>query len=39
MGQVHGALAALPYLRQQRQAAYISVTSVEALAALPLQSV
>jgi len=39
LGQAYGAMVALPYLRRQLQAAYISVTSVEALAALPLQSV
>lgn len=39
LGQAYGAMVAIPYLRQQPQGAYISVTSVEALAALPLQSV
>jgi NAD(P)-dependent dehydrogenase (short-subunit alcohol dehydrogenase family) len=38
MGQVYGAMAALPYLRQQGQGALIHITSVEAHRSLPLQS-
>ena len=37
MGQVHGAKAALPHLRQQG-GAMISISSVESLSALPLHS-
>jgi NAD(P)-dependent dehydrogenase (short-subunit alcohol dehydrogenase family) len=38
MGQVHGAMAALPYIRRERRGALIHVTSVEARRSLPLQS-
>jgi len=38
LGQVHGALAALPYLRQGGGGALISVSSVEAIVSLPLNS-
>ncbi len=38
MGQVYGAMVALPHLRQQGQGALIHVTSVEARRSLPLQS-
>lgn len=38
LGQVHGALAALPHLRREGRGALIHVTSVEARRALPLQS-
>jgi NAD(P)-dependent dehydrogenase (short-subunit alcohol dehydrogenase family) len=36
LGQVHGALAALPYLRKEGRGALIAVSSVESLVALPL---
>lgn len=38
MGQVYGAMAALPHLRQEGRGALIHVTSVEARRSLPLQS-
>jgi len=38
LGQVYGAMAALPYLRQEGRGALIHVTSVEARRSLPLQS-
>ncbi len=38
MGQVYGAMVALPYLRQTGQGALIHVSSVEARRAMPLQS-
>ncbi len=38
MGQVHGAMAALPYLKQQGQGALIHVSSVEAKRSLPYHS-
>ncbi|HEY0076921.1 MAG TPA: SDR family oxidoreductase [Abditibacteriaceae bacterium] len=38
LGQIHGALAALPYLRQRGQGALIHVSSVESTVSLPLQS-
>lgn len=38
MGQVYGAMVALPYLRQTGQGALIHVSSVEARRSLPLQS-
>lgn len=38
LGQVYGAKAALPYLKQNGQGALIHVTSVEAVRSLPLQS-
>ncbi len=38
LGQVHGAMAALPWLRREGRGALIHVTSVEALRALPYQS-
>lgn len=38
MGQVYGAMAALPHLRQAGRGAMIHVTSVEAHRSLPLQS-
>lgn len=38
MGQVYGAMAALPYLRQAGQGAFISVSSMEGRRALPFQS-
>nr|WP_199305769.1 SDR family oxidoreductase [Pseudanabaena sp. FACHB-2040] len=38
MGQVYGAMVALPYLRQTGQGALISVGSVEGHRSLPLQS-
>ncbi|MCU0532981.1 MAG: SDR family oxidoreductase [Hydrococcus sp. Prado102] len=38
MGQVYGAMAALPYIRREGRGALIHVTSVEARRALPLQS-
>jgi NAD(P)-dependent dehydrogenase (short-subunit alcohol dehydrogenase family) len=38
MGQVYGAMVALPHLRQQGQGALIHITSVEARRSLPLQS-
>lgn len=38
MGQVYGAMAALPHLRRTGQGALIHITSVEARRSLPLQS-
>jgi NAD(P)-dependent dehydrogenase (short-subunit alcohol dehydrogenase family) len=38
LGQVHGAMAALPHLRREGRGALIHVSSVEARRALPLQS-
>ncbi|MBW4617776.1 MAG: SDR family oxidoreductase [Cyanosarcina radialis HA8281-LM2] len=38
MGQVYGAMAALPYLRQEGRGALIHVSSMEGRRALPLQS-
>ena len=38
MGQVYGAMAALPYLRQTGQGAFISISSMEGRRALPFQS-
>src|SRR3954454_24484300 len=38
LGQVHGALAALPYLRAAGQGALISISSVESRVALPLHA-
>jgi NAD(P)-dependent dehydrogenase (short-subunit alcohol dehydrogenase family) len=38
MGQVHGAMAALPFIRRQGRGALIHISSVEARRALPLQS-
>ncbi len=38
LGQVHGALAALPYLRKEGRGALIALSSVESLVALPLHS-
>lgn len=38
MGQVHGAMAALPYLKQEGRGALIHISSVEGRRALPLQS-
>lgn len=38
MGQVYGAMAALPHLRREGRGALIHVTSVEAHRSLPLQS-
>ena len=38
LGQVHGALAALPHLRQAGQGALISISSVESIASLPLHA-
>lgn len=38
MGQVYGAMVALPYLRQQGGGAFISVSSMEGRRALPFQS-
>jgi NAD(P)-dependent dehydrogenase (short-subunit alcohol dehydrogenase family) len=38
MGQVHGAKAALPYLRREGRGALICISSVEARFAMPLQS-
>jgi NAD(P)-dependent dehydrogenase (short-subunit alcohol dehydrogenase family) len=38
MGQVHGAMAALPHLRRTGQGALIHISSVEARRSLPLQS-
>src|SRR5690606_26156298 len=37
MGQVHGAKAALPYLRREGRGALIHVSSIEAIRALPYQ--
>ena len=38
LGQVHGALAALPHLRQAGQGALISISSVESVVSLPLHA-
>lgn len=38
MGQVYGAMVALPHLKREGRGAFISITSVEARRALPLQS-
>jgi NAD(P)-dependent dehydrogenase (short-subunit alcohol dehydrogenase family) len=38
MGQVYGAMAALPYLKQEGRGSLIHITSVEARRSLPLQS-
>ncbi|MUG96403.1 SDR family NAD(P)-dependent oxidoreductase [Scytonema sp. UIC 10036] len=38
MGQVHGAMAALPYLKQEGRGALIHISSVEGVRSLPLQS-
>ncbi len=38
MGQVYGAMAALPHLRREGQGALIHITSMEARRSLPLQS-
>ncbi|MDF5729225.1 MAG: SDR family oxidoreductase [Rhizonema sp. PD38] len=38
MGQVHGAMVALPHLKREGRGALIHVTSVEAKRSLPLQS-
>jgi len=38
MGQVHGAMAALPHLKQEGRGALIHISSVEGVRALPLQS-
>ncbi len=38
LGQVHGALAALPHLRQAGQGALIAISSVESIVSLPLHS-
>ncbi|MEX0268758.1 SDR family oxidoreductase [Leptolyngbyaceae cyanobacterium UHCC 1019] len=38
MGQVYGAMAALPYLRQAGQGAFISISSMEGRRSLPFQS-
>jgi NAD(P)-dependent dehydrogenase (short-subunit alcohol dehydrogenase family) len=38
MGQVYGAMVALPYLRQEGRGALIHISSVEARRSLPLQS-
>lgn len=38
MGQVHGAKAALPHLRQEGRGALIHVSSIEAIRALPYQA-
>ncbi|MDP9363716.1 MAG: SDR family oxidoreductase [Chloroflexota bacterium] len=38
MGQVHGAKAALPHLRREGRGALITISSVEAIVALPLHS-
>ena len=38
MGQVYGAMAALPYIKQQGRGAMIHVSSMEGRRALPLQS-
>ena len=38
MGQVYGAMAALPYLKQEGRGALIHVSSMEGRRALPLQS-
>jgi NAD(P)-dependent dehydrogenase (short-subunit alcohol dehydrogenase family) len=38
LGQVHGALAALPYLRQTGEGALIAISSLESIVSLPLNS-
>ncbi len=38
MGQVHGAMAALPYLKREGRGALIHISSVEAKRGFPLQS-
>ncbi len=38
LGQVHGALAALPHLRNAGQGALIAISSVESIVSLPLHS-
>lgn len=38
LGQMHGALAALPYLRQAGQGAIIAISSVESIVSLPLHA-
>lgn len=38
LGQVYGAMAALPHLRRNGRGAFISVSSIEAVRALPYQS-
>jgi NAD(P)-dependent dehydrogenase (short-subunit alcohol dehydrogenase family) len=38
LGQVHGALAALPHLRDAGQGALISISSVESIVSLPLHA-
>ncbi len=38
LGQVHGALAALPHLRQAGQGAVIAISSVESIVSLPLHA-
>jgi NAD(P)-dependent dehydrogenase (short-subunit alcohol dehydrogenase family) len=38
LGQVHGALAALPHLREAGQGALISISSVESIVSLPLHA-
>lgn len=38
MGQVHGAMAALPYLKQEGRGALIHISSMEGRRGLPLQS-
>jgi NAD(P)-dependent dehydrogenase (short-subunit alcohol dehydrogenase family) len=38
MGQVHGAMAALPYLKQEGRGALIHISSMEGRRSLPLQS-
>ncbi|MBW4498690.1 MAG: SDR family oxidoreductase [Scytonema hyalinum WJT4-NPBG1] len=38
MGQVHGAMAALPHLKKEGRGALIHISSVEGVRALPLQS-
>ncbi|SRR5579883_1512430 len=38
MGQVHGAMAALPHLKREGKGALIHISSVEGVRALPLQS-
>ncbi len=38
MGQIHGAKAALPYIRQEGRGALIHISSIEAERALPYQS-
>lgn len=38
MGQVHGAKAALPHLRRRGQGAFIAMSSMGAVRAMPLQS-